>query len=375
MPPSDAVIPANNPHSAASPAGWRQWIRRRGFRQSFSWYYAVALCLLIAAALTRFYQLPEHTLIYDEVSVVANGRGDFGLLLRLTRYRDSSPLLMPLILYGVQRIDGSVLAVRLPAATASVLTIALMLFLLPRWGVPRWAAFLAALLAVVSPHAIFHAQEARVYSVDALVATLMLAGLLAYLHSGRKILLAVAMFLAPLVWYGLLLFGAAILVTALLAPKTGWDGAVAAAAPARNRLRQYPAQLGRWLWTRLKQRKYLAWPAGLFLASTLLNYLLLLRYQIEHGGYGSAKDTYLADYYYPGGLDPIFLLSWLADRFWHLLLYHLPELMAVLAAAAFVLLLAASLRRRQWDALTILALFTLSAAGFAALAVGYPLGG
>ena len=159
MPPPDTAIPANEPDAAdpancaAVPGGWWQRMCRRGF----SWYYAAALCLLLAAAVTRFYALPEHTLIYDEANVVANARGDFGLLVRLTRWRDTPPLLMPLILYGVQRIDGSALAVRLPAATASVLTIALILFLLPRWGVPRGAAFLAALLATVSQPAIFHA--------------------------------------------------------------------------------------------------------------------------------------------------------------------------------------------------------------------------
>ena len=371
MPPPDTAFPANAPDSAANPAGWRPRLRLL----SFSWYYAAALCLLLAAVLTRFYQLPEHTLIYDEANVVTNARGDFEQLLYNTRYRDTPPLLMPLLLYGVQRSDDSVLAVRLPAATASVLTIALMLFLLPRWGVPHWAAFLAALLAVLSQPAIFHAQDARIYSVDALVAALMIAGLLAYLHRGHKTLLAVAMFLSPLVWYGLLLFGAAILATALLAPQAGPAAATAPLHSARNPLRHYPALLCRWLWRRLHQRKYLALPAALFLAAALLNYLLILRYQIMARGYGLARDTYLSNYYYPGGFDPGLLLSWLTNRFWHLLLSHLPELVAVLAAAAFALLLAASLWRRQWDALTILALFTAAFAIFAVLAGGYPLGG
>lgn len=379
MPPPDAAIPANEPdaaaypaNSAAPPGGWGRRMRRRGF----SWYYAAALCLLLAAAVTRFYALPEHTLIYDEANVVANARGDFGLLVRLTRWRDTPPLLMPLILYGVQRIDGSALAVRLPAATASVLTIALILFLLPRWGVPRWAAFLAALLATVSQPAIFHAQDARIYSVDALMATLMMGGLLAYLHSGRKVLLAVAMFLAPLVWYGLLLFGAAILATALLAPSAGAAAAKAPVPSGRNRFGNGLARLGTWLWQRIKQRKYLALPAGLFLAATLVNYMLILRYQIQRTGFGAAKDAgdYLEGYYYPGGLNPLGALDWWADHIGLVLTYQLPGLVAGAVVAAFGLVLLVSLRRRQGDAVTILVLFSLGVAVLATLLGGYPLG-
>ena len=374
MPPPDTASPANSPNSAASTAGWRQRILSQGV----SWYYAAALCLLLAAAVTRFYQLPEHTLHYDEASVVVNVRGvDFTSLLYNIRHRDTSPLLMPLILYGVQRSDGSVLAIRLPAATASVLTIALILFLLPRWGIPRWAALLAALLAAVSPHAILHAQDARIYGVDALVATLLIAGLLAYLHRGHKILLAAAMFLAPLVWYGLLLFGAAILATALLAPKTGAAAPVeyTPPPPTLNPLRRRPARLWHWLGTRLKRRKYLALPAGLFLSSALLNYLLILRYQIMARGYGRGKDTYLQDYYYPWPLNPLDALDWWSDRSYALLNYHLPDLVALAAMAAFGLVLLTSWRRRQWDAVTILALFALAFAAFATLLRLYPLGG
>ena len=375
MPPPDAAIPANETDAAdpaVMPGGWGQRMRRRGF----SWYYAAALCLLLAAAVTRFYALPEHTLIYDEANVVANARGDFGLLVRLTRWRDTPPLLMPLILYGVQRIEGSALAVRLPAAIASVLTIALILFLLPRWGVPRGAAFLSALLATVSQPAIFHAQDARIYSVDALMATLMMGGLLAYLHSGRKVLLAVAMFLAPLVWYGLLLFGAAILATALLSPQAGAAAAPAMLTPGRNGFGNGLARLGAWLWQRIKQRKYLALPTGLFLAATLVNYLLILRYQIQRTGYGIAKGAgdYLDGFYFPWNLPPLAAADWWSDRLMLLLNYHLPGLVTLAIIAAFALLLLISWRRRQWDALTILALFSLAFAVFAALVGGYPLG-
>ena len=81
-----------------------------------------------------------------------------------------------------------------------------MLFLLPRLGVARGAAFLAGLLATLSIAAIEHAQDVREYSIDALVALLMVAGLLRYLRDRRTALLCVFLFLAPLLQYGLVLF-------------------------------------------------------------------------------------------------------------------------------------------------------------------------
>ena len=58
--------------------------------------------------------------------------------------------------------------------------------------------------------AIRHAQDAREYSIDALLAVLLIAGLLWYLRDGRKALLGVALFVAPLLQYGLVLFGVAV---------------------------------------------------------------------------------------------------------------------------------------------------------------------
>lgn len=66
---------------------------------------------------------------------------------------------------------------------------AAILLLLPRMGVSRPAALLAALLATLSTAAVEYAQVAREYSIDTLVAVLLIAGLLSYLREGRKALL------------------------------------------------------------------------------------------------------------------------------------------------------------------------------------------
>lgn len=102
-------------------------------------------------------------------------------------------------------------ALALLAATAAVL-----LFALPRVGVGRRAAFLAALAAALSSVAIERAQDSREYSVDALLAALILFGLLKGLRDGKTAVLCAALFAAPLVQYGLILFGCAILATAAL---------------------------------------------------------------------------------------------------------------------------------------------------------------
>ena len=141
-------------------------------------YYAACVILLVVAAGLRFYDLSGKSVWYDEVVAADNSSGTLSEVVPNTRYRNSSPILYPLALWAVQQVDVSAFSIRVLPATASVLTVAVMLFLLPRAGVSRWAAFLAALLATLSVAAIEHAQGAREYSIDALLAVLMIAGLL-----------------------------------------------------------------------------------------------------------------------------------------------------------------------------------------------------
>ena len=180
--------------------------------------YAIAgICLLIAAAALRFYGISEYGLLYDEVLAALNSKGAFAEVLDNTRERNSSPILYPIALWAVQQAASSNFSVRLMPAAASALTVAALLFVMPRLGVPRRAAFLAALLAALSVAAIEHAQNSREYSVDALIAVLMIAGLLQYLRNGGKALLCAALFIGPLLQYGLVLFGVAALGVAIVA--------------------------------------------------------------------------------------------------------------------------------------------------------------
>ncbi len=318
---------------------------------------AAFVCLLVVAAGLRFYNLPGTSVRYDEAVASSNASGSLSEVVSNTRSRNSSPILYPLALWAVQKVDVSVFSIRVLPAAASVLTVAVMLFLLPRLGVARWAAFLAALLATLSVAAIEHAQDAREYSIDALLVVLMIAGLLWYLRDGRKALLCVALFLAPLIQYGLALFGVAVMGAAVVLPASS-----TLAAPERN---TYIGRFRNWL----ERRIVLLWPAACFLAGCAISYAVTLRYQWQEGGWG-----YLSAYYYQGGFDAPAIFEFSIDGIRRLLTLHLPEAVAVLAVGALALMLLASLKRRRLDAIATLALLAVGIAIFAALLTVYPLG-
>ena len=327
-------------------------------------YYAASICLLVAAAGLRFHDLSEHWLRFDEAAAANYSRGALSEVISNTRYHNSSPILYPLVLYAVQKFESTIFSVRIVPATASVLTIAVMLFLLPRLGVARGAAFLAGLLATLSIAAIEHAQDAREYSIDALLAVLMIAGLLWYLRDGRKTLLCVSLFLAPLLQYGLVLFGVAVIGTVVVVPRVS----------GQERRNAYPGRIGGWL----KRRLDLAAPCGFFLAGGALSYLMILRYQWQEGGFGS--NGYLSVYYYQEKFDASSIFEFSIDGIWSLLKYHLPEVVAIAALPAFAILLVVAFLRKfrgKWQASAIALLFSLCiavSAGAAVLGI-YPLGG
>ena len=327
---------------------------------------AAFVCLLVVAAGLRFYNLPEGSVSHDEAVAANNSRGALSEVVSNTRHRNSSPILYPLALWAVQKVDVSAFSVRVLPAASSVLTVAALLFLLPRAGVARWAAFLAALLATLSIAAIEHAQDAREYSIDALLAVLMVAGLLWYLRDGRKALLCVALFLAPLLQYGLVLFGAAVIGAAIVLPPPS-----TLAAPEQD---SYISRIRNWL----ERRIALVLPAACFLAGCAISYVVTLIYQWREWGF--ASDGYLAASYYPGGFDAPAIFEFSIERTWSLLTYHLPEVVTIAALASFAILLAAAFIRKfsgQFPGNAITVLFTICIAvsvGAAVLSI-YPLGG
>ena len=327
-------------------------------------YYAACVCLLVAAAGLRFHDLSEHYMRFDEAAAANYSRYSFSDIISNTRYRNSSPILYPLVLWAVQQVESTIFSVRVVPAMASVLTVAVMLFLLPRLGVAWGATFLAALLATLSIESIRHAQDAREYSIDALLAVLMIAGLLRYLRDRRKALLCVSLFLAPLLQYGLVLFGAAVMGAAMVLPLPNL------VAPEWS---SYLSRIRHWL----KQRIALLWPAGCFLAGCAISYAVTVRYQWDQPNF--AVDGYLSPYYYQGKFDAHSILSFLIDGIWSLLTYHLPEVVAIAALVAFaILLVTAFLRKFQGkfsdSAIAVLFSFCIIISVSAAVLGIYPLG-
>ena len=328
-------------------------------------YVVAGVCLLAVAGGLRFYDLGGNSLWHDEAVAALIARGTLWEVVvnAGTSYSNTSPALYPAMLWAVQKVGSAEFSLRLMPAAASLLTVGALLFWMPRLGVARWAAFTAALLAALSVAAIDHARDAREYSVDALVAALIIAGFLQYHRGGRRALLCAALFAGPLLQYGLAVFGVGALAAAAFAPGAAWrmgacGGRLALAAA---------------LVERLKGRVDLILPGGCFAAGCALTWALTARHQYAAGGWGGGG--YLADFYYRGSLDGLAIARFAGGRAWDLLSYHMPMAIAALALAAFVGLAALALKRGRLDALAVLFLFAIGAAVCAAAFDLYPFGG
>lgn len=297
------------------------WLRRVGMgRSSIHWYVAAAACLLAVAAALRFYELGQPLAHFDEVDAALNARGTFTEVIQHNRVVNFASLLYSLILYGVQQIDNSPFSIRFVPALSGVLSVAVIL-LLPRWGVQRSAALLGAILAALAPEAIYEARGAREYGVDALVATLLIAGLLWYRRDGGKALLCAALLVSPLLQYGLVLFGVAIIGVGLILPPLNWSY-------TNGQSRQ--DSIKDWL----RRRTGLVWPTAFFLAGCGISYLTTLRYQLETTGLGFARDAYYNNIYYRDDYRIIPVLEFAMARIGDIISHHLPLWVIIAVAGA-----------------------------------------
>ena len=340
--------------------GWSRLLTNRGE----ALYYAACICIVVFAVLSRFYGLTQHAANHDEAIVANHAKRTIEQVLHLTRCCDTSPILNPSILYLVQKMEISKLAIRLPSAIFSVLTVAAILFLIPAlsprgfFGISRASAVIASLMMLLSVRAIEQAQHAGVYSIDALVAVLMTAGMLHYTRSGNKTLLCISLFIAPLTQYGLVLLGVAVIGT--LALRT------AGASFHRFSILGLDSSehVGRW--------NDLIWPCAFFFAGCATSYALVLRYQIR------ALDRvigYISDGYYQGGLldaDAIFEFTY--SRIWAFLNYHMQEILSASVVVVLCLLLMVSFRIGRLNSVVVLFLLSASIALVVALVGLYPFG-
>lgn len=262
--------------------------RRR--RLAVSGYALAASLVLVVAAGLRFHGLSGSSLGMDEAIAAVWAQGTFEELVRNT-WRNTSPILYPVALWLVQKVEISTLSARLLPASASVFTVFALLFWLPRVGVPRRAALFAGALAALSCAALYEAHGTREYSLDAAMAVLLIVGLLSYVRRGARTLLGLCLFLGPLVQYGLVLFGSAVLVTALL---------VGAQVNSREGS-QYPSR-----GIRLRAPARLLPPAAMFAFGCAISYLTTLRQQLANMDAGQGMVIpHMRSGYYGGDLQDI----------------------------------------------------------------------
>lgn len=338
-----------------------------------SFYYAACAALLAVAATLRLYDLAGPDVHYDEAVDAIQARGSLSWIIEQLRCCNTHPIVKSLLLGAAQLASVSEFSIRAPSALAGVLTVGALVFLLPRVGIGRPAAFLAGLMAALSPPAILHARDARIYGVDALVAALMMIGLLAYLKNGKKALLCVSLFLAPLTQYGLTLFALAALAAlaaakaiACFAPQRieGEANAVPPCAPHRGAGRR--AALGA-----IRFCRDMALPVVCFVAGSALTYALTLRYQL---GQVERVTGYLSGSYYQSSEAasvPAFLLA----RLWDMLDYHLAPVVLFAGLGGLCAVAVARFATGfRIHPIVLLFAFALAAAGAAAAMDAYPLG-
>ena len=297
-------------------------------------YAAVAVVVLLVAAALRFYDLAGGSLRYDEAVAALNSQGSFTETVGWTRAYNTSPILYPLALWVVQKVEISNFSVRLLPAVGSTATVAVLLFLLPGAGAGRRTALFAGALAAVSAAAIVEAQGVREYSLDALVAALLLVGLLRHLGGRGRVLLPLALFLGPFVQYGLVLFGGTVLAVAFAFAGVGAPGR---GPEERRRGREgFPAAL--------RARLGLVVPAAAFAAACAGSYFATLRSQLEDS---SLTMGHLASGYYRGEpFDLAAVLAFTGSKVWETLAHHLTSLFTSATALAAGLFVACGLARR-----------------------------
>lgn len=305
-----------------------------------------ALLLLAMAVGLRLYCLGTRSLWYDEAATANASRGTLLQAFDETRHF-SAPMAHPYLLYLVEKVESTPRAVRMPSVVASVLVVLLMLAMV-RAGISPEACIFAAAMLACSSSQIRYAQEVREYALAVLAATILIYLFLRWEAAGTRTrqpwLLYVALFLAPLVQYGLVLFSGAILASIAI----------------------------RLLWVRETRFRasHLAVATASLGVGSLASLLLTLRYQFHAAG----VPWYLtADY-----LDSkrASLLRFLGQNSADLLRFFIPgRLLYVFVALSIATLCIAEIRRRTIHPALLLTFLSLFITFGASMARVYPYGG
>jgi hypothetical protein len=316
--------------------GWRRPVNRA--------FLLVSVLIILFAVALRSYHIAQRSLWYDEAVAANISRGTLAEALTLTRAEHSAPIVHPLLLYAVEKVDAGPLAVRGPSLVASVLAVVLMLCLVTIPSIDQKSAVLSALMLSVSGAQIGYAQEVREYSLSVLYAALLLYLFMSFTANHEKrnlpIVLYLTLFAAPFIQYGLVLLGFGILAALFILVFAN---------------------------SQLQVRISHVVTASLCLAAgSLLSFVLTLRYQ------WGRKPSYLAEAYFtPGSSLPGFVWSNTHEIFDFLL----PGRgVAWISALAIICYLVASFRARVVSPLIVLALTSFAIVLASAILGLYPYG-
>lgn len=309
-------------------------------------FVVAVLLILTLAVVLRWHGLGERSLWYDELITANASSGSIELALRKTRELSSAPVLHPYLLLLVERFAHSALAVRVPSAIAGTLAVLVL-------GYAAWKAIglrgglFAALVLAISASQIRYSQEVREYSLSVLIAALLI---MFYLRAvGERaghlnfVALCLLLVIAPLVQYGLALFGAAIILAmfTFLSMESGLKAGVLRGIIAA-------AALG---------------------AGSVITWLLTLRFQIYL--FGAQEDR---GFYFDPERDTN-LVAFLADKGFELLSFLFPgPMMLGLVLPATLYFAWRCLVERRPDAILFLAVASIAIALAAFLLRLYPLG-
>jgi hypothetical protein len=307
-------------------------------------FFLCATMILVLAASLRTYHISQRSLWLDEAIAANISRGTLSQTLTLTRDLHSAPITDPLILYAVEKVNSGPLAVRIPSFLASMLAVFLMLCFVTIPSIDYKTAGLAALMLSVSAVQVRYAQEVREYSLSVLYATVLLYVFLSYLSRKEKpawpIALYAALFAAPLIQYGLVLFSFGILATLFVF-----------ALMDRERVRKVVQVV----------------VASIFLAfGGLVSLFLTLRFQWGDDAW------YLSDYFWAPGTS---LLHFILYNSHHLVTFLLPGLAtAAISTVAILIYLFTSVRARRIPPLAVLAFISCNIVLICSLRHLYPYG-
>jgi hypothetical protein len=310
-------------------------------------FLSAALLLLLAGTALRMYHLGDRSLWFDEAVTANTSRGTLTQMLEETRARLTSPIIYPCILYLVERVSKTAVAVRMPSVLASLLAI-LVILTMVRAKVSRSAVLFSAAVLTFSASQIRYAQEVREYSLSVLWAAILISCLLSWEASGSRdrhpIWLYVALFIAPLIQYGLVFLAFGIIATIVL----------------------------RLLLTRggCFTRSHAAIATLSLIAGALLSFALTLRY-LYHPG---QVFWYLAPNYFDPKSNT--LLHFVFTNTNQLLSFLMPEhIVRLLFLVGAVIFCIAQARSRKVDSITLLLFTTTTIMICASVARMYPYGG